>query len=159
HPSCRKRRGERSLMTALAVHGNSGKRAEKLRRLYMVLSPNALLYASLALKSLFSNAGELIHLSLITDSESDKERLSAELSALKNFGGGADRRSVFSAADLDEREDVQFAKFKHLRSFRRGHPCWRKVTDPLLLAEAGQEMILLDPDLYFPNRFRFEPTP
>jgi hypothetical protein len=140
-------------------NGDPDHRLKNSRKLFMVLSPRALPYATLALKSLFSNAVELIHLSLITDSESDKERLSAELSALKNFGGGADRWSVFSAADLDEREDVHFAKFKHLRSFRRGHPCWRKITDPLLLAEAGQEMILLDPDLYFPNRFRFEPTP
>ena len=49
--------------------------------------------------------------------------------------------------------------FRDLRSFRRGHPCWRKITDPLLLSGEAQEMILLDPDLYFPNRFRFEPTP
>jgi hypothetical protein len=27
------------------------------------------------------------------------------------------------------------------------------------LSEETEEMVLLDPDLYFPNRFRFEPTP
>ena len=40
-------------------------------------------------------------------------------------------------------------------AFRKGHPCWRKVTDPLLLSEPGAELVLLDPDVYFPNRFRF----
>ena len=46
-----------------------------------------------------------------------------------------------------------------LRQFRHGHPCWRKITDPLLLSDDRDEMIVLDPDLYFPNRFRFEETP
>ena len=33
------------------------------------------------------------------------------------------------------------------------------MTDPLLLSRPGEEMLLLDPDLYFPNRFLFEATP
>ena len=46
-----------------------------------------------------------------------------------------------------------------MRLLRHGHPCWRKITDPLLLSGDSDEMVLLDPDLYFPNRFKFEPTP
>jgi len=33
------------------------------------------------------------------------------------------------------------------------------VTDPPLFARDGEEMVILDPDVYFPNKFRFEPTP
>ena len=99
------------------------------------------------------------HISLITDSEADKECLATEMSKLRDIGLGTKGWRVFSAADLDEREEDQFANLEHLRSFRRGHPCWRKITDPLLLSAKGEEMIILDPDLYFPNRFAFEPTP
>src|SRR5258708_28942032 len=49
-----------------------------------------------------------------------------------------------------------FARSPKIVSFRRGHPCWRKVTDPSLLSREGEEMIVLDPDIYFPNRFCFE---
>ena len=42
--------------------------------------------------------------------------------------------------------------------FHNGNPCWRKITDPPLLAAQGQEVIVLDPDVYFPNTFRFELT-
>jgi hypothetical protein len=130
------------------------------RMLYMVLSPRSLPYARLALRSLFEKVLEPVHLSLITDTAVDKEILIAKLSS---FADGPDTNrhhwEVFSEQDLDEREADQFANLDHLRSFRRGHPCWRKITDPLLLSAERQEMILLDPDLYFPNRFRFEQTP
>ena len=140
-------------------NGKPADHADAPRKLFMVLSPQSLPYAGLALRSLFKNALEPIHLSLITDSPTDKERLTVELSALERIDAGVHDWNVFSASDLDERDETQFARFEHIRSFRRGHPCWRKITDPLLLATDGQEMILLDPDLYFPNRFRFEQTP
>ena len=138
---------------------NPDVRSNPVRRLFMVLSPRSLSYASLALKSLFRNAAEPIHISLITDFIADTHRLTDELSKLDLVGFSGRPWSVFGASELDEREDAEFAGFDNLRSFRRGHPCWRKITDPLLLTTEGQEMILLDPDLYFPNRFRFERTP
>jgi hypothetical protein len=144
---------------ALTRGGNLENRSLPTRRLFMVLSPRALPYASLALRSLFRSAAEPIHLSLITDSHSDKQRLTDGLSNLEGAGAGAHDCSVFSASDLDDRDATEFGRLEHLRSFRRGHPCWRKITDPLLLSVDGEEMILLDPDLYFPNRLRFEETP
>ena len=69
------------------------------------------------------------------------------------------RWEVYSEQDLTEREAELFTRHENLRAFRRGHPCWRKITDPLLLSEPDAELILLDPDLYFPNRFQFEQTP
>ena len=122
----------------------------------MVLSARALLYAGDALDSLFRNSVDPLHVHLITDSKQDKELLSE---AVQSLDSGNHQWDVYSEDDLAARETEMFAMHSHLRAFRRGHPCWRKITDPLLLSEPDGEMILLDPDVYFPNRFRFEETP
>jgi hypothetical protein len=126
------------------------------RRVFMVLSPRSLVYASEALKSLLSNALETIDLHLITDSAFDKQLLSEEMS---------DRQyaaphiwTVHAKEELRDQEATIFSKYPNLRLFRAGHPCWRKITDPLLLSKAGEEIVVLDPDLYFPNRFSFQRT-
>jgi hypothetical protein len=128
----------------------------KYRQVYMILSPRSLGYARDALESLFRNSLEPIHLRLITDSAQDKEDLSVAAAALE---AGPHQWSVYSEEDLTDREEALFAGYENLRLFRRGHPCWRKITDPLLLSDPDAELVLLDPDLYFPNRFQFEPTP
>ena len=123
----------------------------------MVLSPRALSYANLALRTLLTHCADDLHLHLITDSAADRDELKT---ALANLAPDPRHRcDVYSEDDLAAREQERFATLPHLRAFRHGHPCWRKITDPLLLTEPGEEMILLDPDLYFPNRFRFDPTP
>jgi hypothetical protein len=99
---------------------------------------------------------EGMHLRLITDSKEDKDKLSEAVAALDVK---EHQWSVYSEDDVAEREEVVFAGRENLHLFRRGHPCWRKITDPLLLSDAGAELVLLDPDLYFPNRYQFEPTP
>jgi len=126
------------------------------RHVYMVLSPRSLSYARDALESLFRNSMEPLHLRLITDSERDKGELSEAVATLDT---GQHKCTVYSEDDVAEREEGLFGGYDNLRAFRRGHPCWRKITDPLLLSDAGAELVLLDPDLYFPNRFQFEPTP
>jgi len=126
------------------------------RQVYMVLSPRSLSYSRDALASLFCNSLDPIHLRLITDSNRDKEELSEVVSALEL---GPHAWTVYSEEDLAVREEALFANYDNLHAFRRGHPCWRKITDPLLLSEPGAELVLLDPDLYFPNYFRFEETP
>lgn len=127
-----------------------------VREVYMVLSPRALGYAKDALESLFRNANEPIHLRLITDSAPDKQELSEAVARLQTTGHWW---SVYAEDDLAGREAALFDRYANLRAFRRGHPCWRKITDPLLLSEPGAELVLLDPDLYFPSRFSFESTP
>ncbi|MGA3070176.1 MAG: hypothetical protein ABSD43_08170 [Terracidiphilus sp.] len=127
-----------------------------IRHVYMVLSPRSLSYAGDALESLFAYSVEDLHLRLITDSTQDKEELIETMAALDAH---AHRWTVYSEQDVSAREEALFAGHDNLRAFRRGHPCWRKITDPLLLSEPGEELILLDPDLYFPNRFQFEATP
>lgn len=127
------------------------------RRLFLILSPSALDYARLCVQSLFANAAEDLHLSLITDSAEDRQTLQNELQPVQL--PTRHRVSVYAKDDLADREADRLARYPNLRQFRHGHPCWRKITDPLLLTEDGEEMILLDPDLYFPNPFTFEPTP
>ena len=127
------------------------------RRVFMVLSPRSLSYACYALESLFQNSAERIHLHLITDSAQDKAALTDELANHQQTGHHL--WTVYSEDDLTDAETAQFHGFANLQRFRKGHPCWRKITDPLLLSAPGEEMVLLDPDLYFPNRFAFETTP
>ena len=123
----------------------------------MVLSPHALPYAALALRSLFQRATEPFQLTLITDSQEDKQALAATLQELPVRVES--RWSVCSKNDIADSEAERFRNLPNLRYLRHGHPCWRKITDPLLLSSPGDEMIVLDPDLYFPNSFTFEPTP
>jgi hypothetical protein len=127
-----------------------------VRQVFMVLSPRSLSYARDALESLFRNSLQTLHLRLVTDSKRDKQQLSETVAALDTR---THQWTVYAEEDLDDREEALFARYGELRAFRRGHPCWRKITDPLLLSDAGAEMVLLDPDLYFPNRFAFEETP
>ena len=127
------------------------------RPVYAVLSARSLSYAKLCLASLLRNSIEPLSLTLITDGVEDKQALT---SAMEEIGAGTPHAwTVHEAAAADERADDVFAGHPHIRRFRHGHPCWRKITDPALFAPAGGEMILIDPDVYFPNRFRFEPTP
>jgi hypothetical protein len=127
------------------------------RQVYMVLSPRALPYATLALRSLLRNSHQPLHLHLITDSHADKLQLSETMESLQPEA--RHRWAVFAEDEMLDAEATVFRGLANLRAFRGGHPCWRKITDPLLLSEPGQELVLLDPDLYFPNRFQFEPTP
>lgn len=130
------------------------------RRVFMVLSPRALGYARLALESLYRNCAEEVALTLLTDTAEDVSVLKSELENLANQKSSPNRTAaVYGEADLVDREQDKFRNFEHLRKFRHGHPCWRKITDPMLLSDDRDEMIVLDPDLYFPNRFCFEQTP
>ena len=124
------------------------------RRLFMILSPQSLPYARIGLKSLLTNALEQVHVHLITDSSSDKQLLIEETTRF----AGRHQCEVFAKADLDDQESVIFGRYPNLRLFRDGHPCWRKITDPMLLSSEDDEMVVLDPDLYFPNKFCFETT-
>ncbi|MEO7335646.1 MAG: hypothetical protein ABIV63_03605 [Caldimonas sp.] len=127
------------------------------RSVYCVLSSRSLPYAHLAVESLLSRSLDDLDLSLITDSADDKRAL---LDAMESIGVAP--RHAWCVRDQDEADDIAasvFSPYPHISAFRLGHPCWRKITDPLLFAAPDAEMVILDPDLYFPNNFRFEPTP
>ncbi len=127
------------------------------RRVYLVLSPKSLPYARYGLQTLLLNSLDALNIVLITDSVEDRNQLLEAIGDFSNPQGHSLRVTV-----KDELADIEAFTFRNhlnLRSFRHGHACWRKVTDPLLLSDAGAEMVILDPDLYFPNKFRFERTP
>lgn len=122
-----------------------------------MLSPKSLGYARAGLRSLLANSLDPLEIVLITDTADDCSQLEQAAGELDNSQRHTIR--VLAEAELADRESSCFGSRRHLRGFRHGHPCWRKVTDPLLIGAAGEELVILDPDLYFPNRFRFEPTP
>ena len=128
-----------------------------VRQIYMVLSPRSLGYARLALESLFARTLEPLNVHLITDSTEDGDALRDAIEAI----APAPRHnwSVIVEDELSDAEAARFGGYSNLRAFRHGHPCWRKVTDPLLIGAPGSELVLLDPDVYFPSDFRFEETP
>lgn len=119
------------------------------RKVYCVLSARSLPYARLAFESLFERNLESIDLCLVTDTREDALLLEECLQGIRIDGRHAAR--VIDSAALDDLAASRFAGFPHLQDFRAGHPCWRKITDPLLLADSGEEAIVLDPDTYFPN--------
>jgi hypothetical protein len=127
------------------------------RRLYCVLSPRSLPYARLAFRSLFDHCLEPVDLTLITDEDADRDAIVATIEEIGS--AAAHRWRVLGKREADERAETFYADYPLIAVFRDGHPCWRKITDPPLFAAPGEEMIILDPDLYFPNRFTFEPTP
>jgi hypothetical protein len=127
------------------------------RKAYCVMGAGSLPYARLSIESLCLNSIDDLDVRIITDGENDKAQVLGNFSTI-----GIDARhawSVHSKAEMDLLAEQQYVDLPELHRLRSGHPCWRKITDPLLMAEDGEEILLLDPDLYFPNRFRFEPTP
>ncbi len=127
------------------------------RKLYCILGANSLPYAEKAFESLAVRCLDNFDLTLITDTAADKSILTEAMEKLQIPSQNSWR--VCSQAEADERALTLLAPYPHLASFRFGHPCWRKITDPILFAQPDEEMVILDPDLYFPNHFRFEPTP
>ncbi|MBR0903881.1 hypothetical protein [Bradyrhizobium liaoningense] len=119
----------------------------------MVAGGGAVSYAAGAVRSLISNSADPIKLTILTDSEADKAAYETMVSEI----GAADVK-VVSEDRCDQLAQEFYRPFPNIRSFRKGHPCWRKITDPSLFVESGQEVIVVDPDLYFPNIFRFEAT-
>lgn len=121
----------------------------------MVAGRDALGCAELALASLIANCRDEIRVTVLTDGPAEK-RAYAEL--LDRLPPGVPR-AVHDAHDCDARAEEVFRDHRGVRAFRRGHPCWRKITDPTLFTEPGETTIVLDPDIVFPNPFTFEATP
>jgi hypothetical protein len=126
------------------------------RKVYCVMSARSLPYARLAIHTLLQRSLDPIRLRLITDDAEDKTAIT---DAMRAAGPTPHEWSVHDQAEAEDLASNSFARLPNLLAFRHGHPCWRKVTDPLLYASPDEEVVILDPDLYFPNYFRFEPTP
>ncbi|HVF92853.1 MAG TPA: hypothetical protein VM900_00910 [Sphingomonas sp.] len=127
------------------------------RTLYCVLGVRSLGYAVPCIASLVRNCTEDFTLTVLTDSAADAVTMRAQIEPL--FADTAHQVVVHDQAHADALAAERYGAHPAVAAFRHGHPCWRKVTDPALYAAAGEEVIILDPDVYFPNRFAFEPTP
>ena len=127
------------------------------RTVYCVLGVRSLGYAVPCLGSLARNSVEPLLLRILTDSAADAVAMRDHLDPL--FVDGRHRLEIHDQAHADALAADAYRAFPAIAAFRHGHPCWRKVTDPALYAAAGEEVIIIDPDVYFPNRFAFEPTP
>jgi len=128
----------------------------KPRRIHLVLSALSLRWAKLAVQTLLSRSIQTLRVHLITDGAEDERRIRDTLSSELLFPTSW---CIASKAECDALAGDYYRQFPAIRGFREGHPCWRKITDPPLFAAPGEEMVILDPDVYFPNRFTFEPTP
>jgi hypothetical protein len=113
------------------------------------LSSFSLPYASLCIRSLTENleGDQAIH--LLTDTTGD-------LQQLQQAFAGFDRITIQVADELWEDSSNPMRRYAGLERLRKGHPCWRKLTDPMLLAREGDEVVVVDPDVYFPRQFSFE---
>lgn len=128
---------------------------EQTRQVYCIFGGRALRYARTCLRSMLQNSLDPLRLTVITDGPKDASDITDAFR--DQVAAGAVR--VFIKQDADERARVHYRGLEGVAWFRQGHPCWLKITDPPLFAGPGEEMILVDPDVYFPNRFRFEQTP
>lgn len=113
------------------------------------LGASSLPYASLCIRSLSENldGDEAIH--LLTDTPGDRAQFEQAFA-------GSKRIKIHFSDELWEDSRNPMRQYSGLRKLRNGHPCWRKLTDPMLLARNGDEVVVIDPDVYFPRRFSFD---
>jgi hypothetical protein len=107
---------------------------------------------------MLNRALEPVHLTLVTDAQTDRDALQ------RAFGERQTNQhapiTIVTKSEIDEIAHNRLSRYSNVTAFREGHPCWRKITDAAILAEVGDtETILVDPDVYFPNYFTFEPSP
>lgn len=122
-----------------------------------VASSKTISYSGLCIRSLVRNALDPMRIVILTDFEADRA-VFADLFATPELKDVEHR--ILIKSECDALAEDLFAAYPHVRRFREGHPCWLKITDPLLVAERPEEdIVVLDPDLFFPNPFRFEPSP
>ena len=128
-----------------------------MRRVFILMSSSALPYAHPCIRTMLENSVEPVHLRLIAD-DPDERRILEEETARYIVPGRAEI-DVIDEAEVADRIATRYPGMEGLRGLHVGHPCWRKIIDPLALSEPDDEVIVTDPDLFFPNRFDFEPTP
>lgn len=127
-----------------------------MRRVFLLMHSSALPYARLSIRTMLANSAEPVQLRLVADDAAERDLLEAETAPLAAPG------SEILVTAQEEVSDLLASRFPGragLRALHEGHPCWRKVIDPLVLSDPEDEIIVTDPDLLFPNRYAFEPTP
>src|SRR5260370_7810369 len=108
----------------------------------MILSPRSLSYATKCVESLFANAAENLEVSFMTDSAADKDALIDVIGSLPN--PKAHSWHVVDDSEAEVPANEQWSSLPNLRTFRRAHPCWRKVTDPFLFSSPSYNISILN---------------
>lgn len=127
------------------------------RRVFIVFSTRDLPYARICIQGLLAHVVTPVMLHLIVGDADEVAQMDAALALMEIRP--AHRVRTIARADIDTIAADRFAAYPYLMAFRDGHPCWRKITDPYLLSAPGDDIVILDPDLFFPNPFAFEPQP
>lgn len=127
------------------------------RTVFIVLSSRSLPYARFCIRTLLNNCVESVHLRLLVDDRKEQTLLEREIQAITT--PSRSRVEIIAKEEVSDRLRDRFASMNGLRQLHEGHPCWRKIIDPLVLSAPEDEIIVADPDLLFPNRFTFETTP
>ncbi len=126
------------------------------RKVFILLSSHAMSYAHVCIRTMINNCLEPVHLRLVVDNAEEKEVFEREVLAIN--------LPEHSRIEVISKEEVSFVlaqKYPNslgLRKLHEGHPCWRKIIDPIVLSAPDDEIIVADPDLLFPNYFTFEKT-
>ena len=106
------------------------------------LGASSLPYGALCIRSLAENLEGDVPIHLLTDSLGDRAQL-------QHAFAGLTRVKVQVADELWADASNPMRRYAGLEKLRKGHPCWRKLTDPMLLARDGEEVVIVDPDVYF----------
>jgi hypothetical protein len=127
------------------------------RRAFILLSSHALAYARICIRTLLNNSDEPVHLRLVVDNADEARVFETEVQSIKLPEGS--RIEVITKDLVSDLLAQRYPGKQGLRALHEGHPCWRKIIDPLVLSAPEDEIIVADPDLLFPNLYRFEQTP
>lgn len=127
------------------------------RNVFIVMSTRALPYAHLCISTMLKNTIEPIALKVVVDSFAEKKQMENESTRVQVGDGSS--LTIVAKEEVTEVIKTRFPSIPGLLQLHEGHPCWRKITDPLALSELDAEFVVADPDLFFPNRFAFEKTP
>jgi hypothetical protein len=128
-----------------------------VRKVYYVLGQSSLPYAERCIASLVRSTTEMLAVMILTDAPEDAAAVQRAIAPL--FAETHHSLRIIDEVEARDRANFYYAGFPAIRQFREGHPCWRKITDPQMYAGQDEEVIILDPDVYFPNPFAFEPAP
>ncbi len=127
------------------------------RNVFILLSSHSMAYARVCIDTMLRNCIEPVRLHLVVDNFDEKEIFEEEAGRLEIPSQSS--IEVIAKEEVAARLEERFPGKIGLRALHEGHPCWRKIIDPIVLSAAEDEIIVTDPDLFFPNRFSFEPTP
>ncbi len=127
------------------------------RIVYIALSSRSLPYARLCIRTMLNNCVEAVHLRLLVDDRAEQALFEQEMQTMPV--PERSRIEIIAKEEVSDRLHERYPGLEGLRQLHEGHPCWRKIIDPLVLSDAEDEIIVADPDLLFPNRFTFEATP